>query len=507
MPTVLWRSCVEYLREAGVACSSQPTNQEVSAEYERLLRQLGGRSIEALFDLPLMSDPGWRATMEVLTELSAPAYFVDTNLWCLVLLRMANLSAEHGNCDGSCYAYGFMNTVVGARFGNYQAGARFGQLSLDLVEKKGLERFKARVDHARAVAVIPWERHVREGVPFLRRTVETALETGDQTYAAYAHCNLVSIRLTSADPLAEAQREAESALEFGQKARFGPVVDMVTGQLGFIRTVRGLTPEFGSFGDDGFDDGRFERHLETSPSFIGCWYWIRKLQARVYAGDYAQAVAAAAKALPLLQATSGLFEEADYHFYAALARAAASDFAIPDERREHSGALAEHHERLALWAAYCPENFANRAALVGAELARIDGRVVDAEQLYSRRSGPHVNTASSRTKDWRTSWPRGSMRHVASNHSKISTSKGLGTATSDGEPTAKSASSTELHPRLRDNEPALDSRGTSGAPIEQLALATVLKVSQAVSGEMILDRLLDRLMRAPSSTQAPSEGS
>ena len=115
-----------------------------------------------------MSDPGWRATMEVLTELSAPAYFLDANLWCLVLLRMANLSAEHGNCDGSCYAYGFMNMIVGARFGNYRAGIRFGQLSLDLIETKGLERFKARVYCGCARTVIPWARHIRAGVPLLR---------------------------------------------------------------------------------------------------------------------------------------------------------------------------------------------------------------------------------------------------------------------------------------------------------------------------------------------------
>src|SRR5207245_1235657 len=126
-------------------------------------------------------------------------------------------------------------------------------------------------------------------------------------------------RLTGADPVAEVQREAESPLEFGQRAAFGPVVDIVRTQLGLIRTVRGLTREFGSFGDDGFDEGRFEQRLEASPSYIACWYWIRKLQARFYAGDYAQAVAAAAKARPLLRATSGLFEEADYHFYAALA--------------------------------------------------------------------------------------------------------------------------------------------------------------------------------------------
>jgi predicted ATPase len=161
--------CVEYLRDAGVACSPHPTDEDVSAEYERLWTQLGSRPIEALFDLPLMSDPDWRATMEVLTELSAPAYFVDMNLWCLAILRMANLSAEHGNCDGSCYAYGFVNTVVGARFGNYRAGSRFGQLSLDLVEKKGFERFKARVYFTCGCAVIPWRQHVITSVQLIRR--------------------------------------------------------------------------------------------------------------------------------------------------------------------------------------------------------------------------------------------------------------------------------------------------------------------------------------------------
>src|SRR5438105_6961091 len=36
------------------------------------------------------------------------------------------------------------------------------------------------------------------------------------------------------------------------------------------------------------------------------------------------------------------------------------------------------------WAEHCPENFANRAALVGAEMARLEGRELDAEQLYEQ---------------------------------------------------------------------------------------------------------------------------
>ena len=55
---------------------------------------------------------------------------------------------------------------------------------------------------------------------------------------------------------------------------------------------------------------------------------------------------------------------------------------------------------------------------------------------------------------------------------------------------------TEHHPELNNDPPTLASEGSSGAPVERLELAAVLKVSQAVSGEMILDRLLEKLMRA-----------
>ena len=78
------------------------------------------------------------------------------------------------------------------------------------------------------------------------------------------------------------------------------------------------------------------------------------------------------------------FLEAEYHFYGALARAAAADSAIPEERQELLANAARSHQRLLEWAANCPDNFDSRAALVGAELARVEGRELDAEHLYEQ---------------------------------------------------------------------------------------------------------------------------
>jgi len=75
---------------------------------------------------------------------------------------------------------------------------------------------------------------------------------------------------------------------------------------------------------------------------------------------------------------------ADDRFYSALSEAARCDSARPDERRAHLDALAAHHRQLQVWAESCPEHFENRSALVGAEIARIEGRALDAMDLYEQ---------------------------------------------------------------------------------------------------------------------------
>jgi predicted ATPase len=135
---------MEYLQESGVDWPLQPTDEDVNHEYHRIRQQLGTTPIGALLNSPLMPDANRRATMDVLTEMLAPAIPRDMNLRDLILLRMASFSIEHGNCDASCQAYGMLNMVIGYRFGDYAAGDQFGQLSLDLVEHRGLNRFKAR---------------------------------------------------------------------------------------------------------------------------------------------------------------------------------------------------------------------------------------------------------------------------------------------------------------------------------------------------------------------------
>jgi PAS domain S-box-containing protein len=488
---------LDYLRHLGIDWSPHPTEEEARYEYERIWSQLGGRAIEALIDLPLMSDAASLATLDVLTKLVAPAFYTDGNLLALITCRAVNLSLERGNCDGSCFAYVLLGSFAGPRFGDYQAGYRFGRLGYDLVEGRGLTRFQARTYMDFGNVVLPWTKHVRAGRDLVRRAFEAANKVGDVTYAAFCGSQLATNLLAAGDPLDEVQSQAENGLAFAQKARFGSVIDRMTAQLGLIRTLRGLTPTFGSFDDEQLDELRIERHFSETPDLAvaECWYWVRKLQARFFAGNYASAVNASLRAQPLLWTSPSHFEIAEFCFYAALSHAAAWDAAPSDRKQQHFEALAAHHRQLEIWAANCPENFENRAALVGAEIARLEGRELDAERLYeqairsAQANGFVHNEALANELASRYYAARGLERfaQLCLRNARY----GYLRWGADG----KVRQLEQLHPHLRDAPVPASPTATIGAPVERLDVGTVLKAAQAVSGEIVLGELIKTLLR------------
>jgi PAS domain S-box-containing protein len=490
--------CLEYLRHLDIDWSPHPTEDEARGEYEHIWSQLGGRTIEELVDLPLMSDPESLATLDVLTKLGPAAFFTDCNLWSLIVCRAINLSLERGYTDGSCPNLEWLGSVAGMQFDDYQAGSRFGQLGYDLVEKRGLKRFQARTLNNFAAGVLPWTTHVKSIRDLLHRAFEAANKIGDLFFAAFSCGNLNSNLLAAGDPLVEVQLEVERSLAFAGKIGFGYASDVYNPQLGLVRTLRGLTPKFGSFDDQELDELRLERRLSGNPELAPAesGYWIRKLQARFIAGDYAAAVAASLRAQSLPGAWQSVLETADHYFYGALSHAVFYDTALLEERQQHLEALAGYHRQIEIWAVNCPENFENRAALVSAEIARIEGRIIDAEHLYeqairSARANGFVHNEG-------VAYELAARFYAARGFEKIAHAY-LRDARycylrwgADG----KVRQLDQLYPHLREKEPAPGPTSTIGAPVENLDLATVIKVSQAVSGEIVLEKLIDTLMRA-----------
>ena len=160
-----------FLERAGIAWTARPAEGEVRKEYLEMHRKLAKRSIETLIDLPAMTDPGCIATMAVLTELFPAAYAVDRYLLELVLLRMTNLSLEYGNSESSSVAYSALNMALGSHFADYSTAFSLGQLACELVDRRGIDRYKARVYSCFAAFTMPWFKHLPLCQPMMTRRI------------------------------------------------------------------------------------------------------------------------------------------------------------------------------------------------------------------------------------------------------------------------------------------------------------------------------------------------
>ena len=487
---------LDFLQRLGIDCHPQPSKEEVRCEYERVRETLRSHPMDELLDRPLMSNPATLATVEVMTKIWPPALFTDANLASLIICKAVSLSLEWGNCDASCFAYALLGRIAGPRFGDYKDGFRFGQLGCELVERRGLKRFEARTYLCFSNSVMPWMKHVEDCHDLQGHAFEAANRAGDLVYEAFACNSLNTDLLFAGKPLPQVQAEVEQRLAFAEKARFGLVVDSIVAQLALIRTLRGLTLKFGSFDDGQFNEFRFENHFSSNLALAiaACRYWIRKLQARYIAGDYATAIDAESKAQQLLWTAPLAFEEADYHFYGAMAQAAYYGRAPDDQRQHHLEALTAHHRQLEIWSENCPANFENRAALVGAEIARIENRVLDAERLYEKaiacaRENGFVHTEALAYEVAADFYQQRGFEKFARTY-LAEAAACYARWGADG----KVRQLEQRYPQLRE-APTLAPIGTFSTGVQSLDIHTIIQASQAISGEILLDSLLKTLMR------------
>ena len=346
---------------------------------------------------------------------------------------------------------------------------------------------------------MPWTRHVRAGRDLVRRAFEAANQIGDLTFAAYS-CNHLNTNLLAAgDPLAEVQREAEHGLAFAQKMRFGLVIDIITDQLGLIRTLRGLTPTFGCFDDEQFD----ELASSTIWRVTRIWRWpsagtgSASCRRASLPATMRRALEASSRAQRLLWTSPSHVRNGGVSLLRCARPRGILRFRICRARdssisrlwspttssSKYGRRIARRISRTALrWSARrspaskaarsMPCTFTNRPSARRSANGFVHNEALANElaaRFYAARGFEKIAHAYLRNaRDCYLRWGAdGKVRQL--------------------DATVSAASETE--------EPAPAPTSTIGAPVEQLDLATVIKVSQAISGEIVLEKLIDTLMR------------
>ncbi|NJO06843.1 MAG: SpoIIE family protein phosphatase, partial [Chloroflexaceae bacterium] len=379
------------LAQLGVALPAEPTMADSEQRLAAIQELLNSISIEQILYLPRMEDPQKLAAMRVLASLFSLAYIGAPAMMPLVVFEQVVLSLRHGNASSSPFAYANYALLLCSMLNDIPTGARFGTLALRLLEHLDTHTFKAKTLVTVNFFVSHWTQPAHHTLPSLLEGYRSGLETGDFEYGGYAaymytcHAFLVGRELAE---LTEELAMTDETLAQLQQERSRHVNGL------YRQVVRNLieagpTPTIiqGPF----YNEEQSVPLLQAAndiPALANIFYC--KMLLSYLLEEYTQAATCARQLEQYLVGFTGSLYMPLFYFFDSLIELArlgdnrVPSGAVPALERSMLDKVAVNQAQLAQWAEHGPANCAHRWYLVEAELARVEGRDSDAWDAYDR---------------------------------------------------------------------------------------------------------------------------
>jgi predicted ATPase/signal transduction histidine kinase len=487
---------LEALRLFGVTFpqSAPEIQAAMEAESREITGRMHGRRIADLVDAPVATDRNMRAIIALLVEALPCAYVLRSSLMPLLCLKAVSFSLRYGNTEEACFTYCFYGVLLVSILGDIPSGIQFSEMSLRLNEKFNNVKLTGTLLHLHGTFVQFWRGHLATCRPIMERGFVASLNAGDLVYAGFNTVVSTLQVVEKGDPLDEVLRMSQKYLAFAKQSHNDAVYHCLRQYEQFVAAMKGLTQEPTSFNDNTFDEAEclvFQTKAEFGSGVF--YHHLLKQMAAVIFGRFSEALESAHRAEPFRNAVVGTMFETTHHFYHALSLTALYADVAPAGQGAYAGTVQDTLRKLKLWAETSPVNQLNRYALVSAEVARIEGRDLDAMRFYEeaiRSAGENgfvQNEGLANEMAARFYRARGFGR-IADTYLRAARVC-YARWGADG----KIRQLDQLHPELR--EQPLVPAVTLAVGAERLDVLSVVKASQAISGEIVLNRLLSKLVQ------------
>ncbi len=384
-----------------------------------------------------------------------------------------------------------------------EAGDAFGQLSMDLLHRMDVREWDCKIVSIVNTFITHWRRHVRDTVAPLRAAYYRGLEIGDLQFAGYAaFCSCTFMYLPGiGKSLGELLPEILALSETIRQARQDTVHQHFLILLQALHDLREGRAHAGLLQGAHYDESIMMPRLVAANDGNGIFYvHFHKLLLSFLFGDYERAVDDSSRVAAYLDNAMGLPFLPVYCLYDSLARLAAyrqSRKVSPEDLRRR---VAANQEKLAAWARHAPMNCQYKTDLVEAELQRTFGDRELALAAYDRAIAGARDNGYRRDEAVANELAAGFLLDRGMESLAHPFLREAHSCYARWGATAKAVALERRFPALRLGaqketraEGEADASAASLPPL--LDLATVIKSSQAIAGEIELPRLLDRLMR------------
>ncbi|HEX7841653.1 MAG TPA: AAA family ATPase [Kofleriaceae bacterium] len=374
---------LEILRELGVELPRRPTLLHIALGYLKTRRRVFAGPVSRLVDLPVMRDERIKAAGRIIQSVYSAAYLGRPSLFPFLVYRHVNDSLTHGNEEYSGVTYTAFGVVLSA-LSRFDSATQLGEVGLELLRRCNADRLKARAFMAYYSFIFPWQNHIRETLPHYQKGLEAGLAHGDFEYASYIMTLESLARLHAGDSLADLQpeieRHAAKLKSLGQERSI--LLQNMLCQMVLVLRHRPErdNPLSGRFYDEVRDLPQCFDPLDENLIFHN---YLAKMTLCLFLEDHESAVAAArAGRKHLRNGGLGNYLCAVFLTYESLA------YLSLVSRKGRGGAILRRVRRnlrqLERWAKSAPMNFLHKYHLVAAERCRVLGRGERAAEHFEK---------------------------------------------------------------------------------------------------------------------------
>jgi len=496
-----------YLQQLGIELPQDPGPDDIKRELTQtsalVTDKLNNQPIASLINLPLMTDQVSLDAIHLLSKLTVAFYTVKPALYPLAIFQKLQLCLKQGNTEEMLPFYAAYGFMLGALADEIEQGYEFAQLALNLLDKMDAPSQKA-VTRVNATAPWSFNQPLQESIQFLADAIPAGQQSGDLHFASSsAMWHDIYSWFSGAELGALAQK-------INQHEAFiaGLHQDHVLSLNKMLhQTVLNLLDQSKQAeildGEVCNEMQALNRYQQTNDRTALAMLHIYKLSLSVVFNQTDTAQALADKAEQYLDGVMGNYFLPAFHFYAVLARLSSVTPTVPEKTAPVPEPIHTHLERLHFWARHNPASFEHKWALMQAEYCRVSGDWLAAEDYYDQAITGAQNNGF--VQEQGLANERAAQFYLHRGRKKIAVLYMTAAyyAYAHWGAKAKVDQLSDLYPELlipfshKASEKTLKSRqGTSSETSvnDSMAVSTLIKASQSLSGELSVKGVLTDLM-------------
>ncbi|MCC3494428.1 MAG: AAA family ATPase [Microcoleus sp. PH2017_25_DOB_D_A] len=338
--------------------------------------------IEELEKVPVMTDDYQLAAMRILSVLLSPAFGAKPELLPQIIFTMVDFGMESGYSALGAIAYTWYGLLLSAVLGELNAGYHSGQLGLKLLDKFNAKQLKSKIYNMFNTFVRHWKEHARETIVSLMEGIQSGLETGDLEFGSYCAMNYCNHLFLIGEPLENvAQKQGQYInLTLNLKQDFPSVFIRTWSQM--VLNLMGRSTNKSQLIGDEFNEIEMLPNLKVNWSFFN-FYFAKTLLHYLFK-EYDMAVANASLAVEYAGGMVGYMMVGTNNFYYSLALLAVYPTADSAAQEKYLMQVAANQEQMQTWAHHAPMNYQHKYDLVEAEKARVFGKNWEAADYYDK---------------------------------------------------------------------------------------------------------------------------